>query len=152
MEENRAYRVGVLGAGTWGTALARMLDRSGKQVVMWSALPAEVRQLTKTRRHPNLPDMIIPDDIRITGSIEEACTGADMLLFAVPSPFVRQTAAAARCRFLLRLTSYRRFCHRHRRDPGQYSRDRSGGRPGRRQRCRHPDDPPASSSRPPARR
>lgn len=95
MEENRAYRVGVLGAGTWGTALARMLDRSGKQVIMWSALPAEVRQLTKTRRHPNLPDMIIPDDIRITGSIEEACMGAELLLFAVPSPFVRQTAAAA---------------------------------------------------------
>ena len=88
-------KIGVLGAGTWGMALARMLCRSGCQVTVWSALPQEVDQLTKTRLHPNLPGMEIPEQILFTGDISTACTNQDILLFAVPSVFVRSTAAKA---------------------------------------------------------
>ncbi len=87
--------IGVLGAGTWGMALARMLYNSGHKVCVWSALPNEVEEFSATRRHPNLPGMVIPDGIAFTGAMEEVCKGRDVLLFAVPSPFVRSTARAA---------------------------------------------------------
>lgn len=85
-------KIGVLGAGTWGMALARMLCNIGHQVTVWSALPKEVEEYAATRRHPNLPGMVIPDGIVFTKDMEQACKGRDILLFAVPSPFVRSTA------------------------------------------------------------
>lgn len=88
-------KIGVLGAGTWGTALSRMLSVSGHAVTVWSALPAEIENLAAVRRHPNLGTMVIPDDIVFTGSMEEAVSGADIVLFAVPSVFVRATAKKA---------------------------------------------------------
>ena len=88
-------KIGILGAGTWGMALARMLCLSGHEIIVWSALEREVREYAETRRHPNLPGMIIPDDIKFTGSIEDAVSGKDIVLFAVPSVFVRSTARAA---------------------------------------------------------
>ena len=88
-------KIGVLGAGTWGMALARMLCVSGHEVMVWSALPKEVEDFAATRVHPNLPGMVIPDEIQFTGDIEKVCTGMDILLFAVPSPFVRSTARKA---------------------------------------------------------
>ena len=88
-------RIGVLGAGTWGMALARMLCVSGHEVTVWSALPQEVEEFAATRRHPNLPGMVIPEEIVFTGDMEKVCTGMDILLFAVPSPFVRSTARKA---------------------------------------------------------
>ena len=48
-------RITVLGAGTWGTALARMLSNTGSRVTVWSALDSEVSTLSETRAHPNLP-------------------------------------------------------------------------------------------------
>ena len=77
-------------------ALARMLTVSGNDVQVWSAIEAEVDNLSTTRVHPNLPGMVIPQELRFTKSIEEVCTGKDVLLFAVPSVFVRATAAKAR--------------------------------------------------------
>ncbi len=88
-------KIGVLGAGTWGMALARMLCRSGHSATVWSALEMEVTELATTRRHPNLPGMEIPEEIPFTGDIEQACKDQDILLFAVPSPFVRSTARKA---------------------------------------------------------
>ena len=88
-------KIGVLGAGTWGMALARMLCNSGHEVTVWSALEKEVEDFSARRRHPNLPGMIIPDEIEFTKEIGEAVTGKDVILFAVPSVFVRGTAAKA---------------------------------------------------------
>ncbi len=88
-------RIGVLGAGTWGMALARMLCIDGHQVTVWSALDREVEEFSATRRHPNLPGMVIPDQIRFTKDMKDVCTGKDVLLFAVPSVFVRATAKKA---------------------------------------------------------
>lgn len=89
-------KIGVLGAGTWGMALARMLCNAGNDVLVWSALESEIELLEKTRRHPKLPEMVIPEALLFTKSIEEVCSGKDILLFAVPSVFVRKTAASAR--------------------------------------------------------
>ena len=88
-------KIGVLGAGTWGVALARMLCNSGHEVTVWSALPQEIDRLSASRQHPNLPGMVIPEKLGFTKEIREACEGKDILLFAVPSVFVRSTARAA---------------------------------------------------------
>lgn len=87
--------IGVLGAGTWGMALARMLTNLGHGVTVWSALPEEIQRLSATRRQPNLPDMVIPDATGFTTEIGQACTDRDVVLFAVPSVYVRATARAA---------------------------------------------------------
>lgn len=88
-------KIGVLGAGTWGMALTRMLANEGHETIVWSALEQEIETYSTTRRQPNLPGMIIPDSVQFTKEIGEACTGRDILLFAVPSVFVRSTAKAA---------------------------------------------------------
>ena len=88
-------KIGILGAGTWGMALARMLCLSGHQVTVWSALEREIDEFSATRRHPNLPGMVIPEEIRFTKDMEEVCREKEILLFAVPSPYVRSTARKA---------------------------------------------------------
>ena len=87
--------IGVLGAGTWGVALAKMLSVSGHQVMIWSAIEKEIDDMSATRKHPNLPGMEIPENITYTKSIQTICEGKEILLFAVPSPFVRSTARKA---------------------------------------------------------
>ena len=85
-------KIGVLGAGTWGMALARMLANTNNEVMVWSAIDKEIDEFSKTRMHPNLPGMIIPDSIVFTKNIEEVCKNKEILLMAVPSVFVRSTA------------------------------------------------------------
>ena len=88
-------KIAVFGAGTWGIALARLLAANGRDVTVWSAIPAELKSLSTTHRHPNLPGRELPAAMHYTADIAEACTGRDILLFAVPSPFVRATAKKA---------------------------------------------------------
>ena len=88
-------KIGVLGAGTWGMALARMLCVSGHTVTVWSALEQEIDTLAETRRHPNLPGMEIPEAMAFTKDIRQVCQGQDILLFAVPSVYVRSVATQA---------------------------------------------------------
>ena len=92
---NNVKTIGILGSGTWGVALARMLQRNGHQVTVWSKFQQEVDALNTTRVHPNLPGLAISPDIAFTSDVQVACTGKDILLFAVPSVFVRSTAALA---------------------------------------------------------
>lgn len=88
-------KVGVLGAGTWGIALARLLSNAGKAVTVWSAIEKEIDELSNTGVHPNLPGVILPPRLVYTKDIKEACIGKDIVIFAVPSPFVRVTARKA---------------------------------------------------------
>lgn len=88
-------KIGVLGAGTWGTALARLLAVNGCDVTIWSALPEELCAMRTARTHPNLPGMTLPASMHYTADIEEICGDRDLLLFAVPSVFVRSTAKKA---------------------------------------------------------
>ena len=86
-------KVSVLGAGSWGTALAVMLHGNHHQVMLWSALSDEVAQLRRDREQKGkLPGVHIPEDINITDCLEEAVKDREMLVLAVPSVFVRGTA------------------------------------------------------------
>lgn len=88
-------KVGILGAGTWGVALAKLLCNAGKDVTVWSAIEREIDELQSKRRHPNLIGVELPPQLAYTKDIKEACVGMDIVLFAVPSPFVRATARKA---------------------------------------------------------
>ncbi|MBR1497652.1 MAG: NAD(P)-dependent glycerol-3-phosphate dehydrogenase [Oscillospiraceae bacterium] len=88
-------KIAVLGAGTWGTALAGLLSDNGHRVYVWSALAEEVEALSAQRRHPKLPGFVIPEQVAFTGEIGEACRGAEMAVFVVPSIYIRDTARAA---------------------------------------------------------
>lgn len=69
-------KIAVFGAGTWGIALARLLAANGRDVTVWSAIPAELKSLSTTHRHPNLPGMELPAAMHYTADIAEACTAA----------------------------------------------------------------------------
>ena len=85
--------VGVLGAGSWGTALSVLLTDNGHQVTVWSIDEYEVIMLNEKREHElKLPGVKLPDDMVITGNMRSAIQGKDFLVLAVPSPFTRSTA------------------------------------------------------------
>ena len=85
--------VGVLGAGSWGTALSVLLTENGHQVTVWSIDENEVKMLNEKREHElKLPGVKLPDSLVITGNMEDTIRGRDFLVLAVPSPFTRSTA------------------------------------------------------------
>ena len=85
---------GVLGAGSWGTALSVLLCDNGHQVTTWSIDESEVNMLNEKREHETkLPGVKLPDTLSVTNDLEEAINGKDFLVLAVPSPFTRSTAA-----------------------------------------------------------
>jgi len=80
----------VLGAGTFGTALAIMSEKCGNQVNLWSYSMEEAESLNHSRRQKNLPGVEIPQSICITGDI--ACASqSNLVILAVPSFAVRET-------------------------------------------------------------
>ena len=85
--------VGVLGAGSWGTALALLLHKNGHQVTVWSISKEEVEMLSMEREHKSkLPGVKLPEDMQFTNVLEAAILGKDFMVLAVPSPFTRVTA------------------------------------------------------------
>ena len=86
--------VGIIGAGSWGTALSLLLYKNGNQVTVWSALENEIQMLKEEREQKDkLPGVKLPEDMIFTTNLEEAIKGKDVLVLAVPSPFTRSTSA-----------------------------------------------------------
>ena len=89
-------RVLVLGAGSFGLSLALMCSRCGHEVTVWSHREEEAQALQQTHRQERLlPGVELPQEIFFTGSIESAAN-SDLVIMAVPSFAVRQTAAKLR--------------------------------------------------------
>ena len=87
--------ISVLGAGTWGIALATALATNGHNVTVWSAIAEEIHLLSQIRTHKNLPGMRVPPQVSFTLDIGSACEDSDLIVFAVPSVFVAETARKA---------------------------------------------------------
>lgn len=86
-------KISVLGAGSWGTALAIVLQKNGHEVTIWSINEDEIAMLRKEREHKDkLPGVKLSDEIGLTSDLEEAVGGKEILVVAVPSPFIRSTA------------------------------------------------------------
>ena len=72
-----------------------MLACNGHDTLMWSALPEEISRLRETREHPCLPGVRLPETLELTANLKEACEGRELLVFAVPSVYIRSVAAQA---------------------------------------------------------
>jgi glycerol-3-phosphate dehydrogenase (NAD(P)+) len=89
-------KVGILGAGSWGIALSMVLNKNGHDVAVWSIVEEEVQMLNEHHEHiHNLPGISIDESILISSSIEDVVKDSGIVVFAVPSRFVRSTAEAA---------------------------------------------------------
>ena len=89
-------KVCVLGAGSWGTALAILLCNNGHDVTVWSIDSEEILMLNEYReQREKLPGVMIPSTIVFTTDMETALNEAEMVVCAVPSPFVRSTMKSA---------------------------------------------------------
>lgn len=85
-------KIGIIGSGTWGTAISILLHNNGHEVTIWSAIPEEIDEMAAARKHKNLPEVTLPESLRLTKDLKEAMEGKDLLVMAVPSVFVRSTA------------------------------------------------------------
>ena len=86
-------KIGMIGAGSWGTALTWLLTNNGHQVTVWSALADEITMLQeKHEQTSKLPGVILDDSVVFTTDLKAAVEGMDLLVLAVPSPFTRSTA------------------------------------------------------------
>lgn len=84
-------KIGILGAGTWGSALGRALALNRHEVCIWSCFPEETEQLSTTRRHPHLPGAVIPESIVFTNNLQELAYRAEFIFAVVPSVHMRKT-------------------------------------------------------------
>ena len=86
-------KVSVIGAGSWGSALAVLLANNGHEVTLWTHDPHEIEMLsTKREQQEKLPGVKLPDNIAIEADLETALTDEDVVVMAVPSPVVRTVA------------------------------------------------------------
>ncbi|MGD0843101.1 MAG: NAD(P)H-dependent glycerol-3-phosphate dehydrogenase [Geobacteraceae bacterium] len=83
-------KIGVIGAGSWGTTLADLLAKKGHEVTLWAYEPELVQEMAETGVNSLfLPGISLSPRLRFTNSLQEAAAGTDMLLFVVPSQVVR---------------------------------------------------------------
>lgn len=86
--------IGIIGAGSWGTALSLLLQKNGNRVTVWSIMEDEIHMLNQDREQKDkLPGVKLPEDMLFTTDLEAAVTGKDVLVLAVPSPYTRSTSA-----------------------------------------------------------
>ena len=85
--------ISVIGAGSWGTALALLLYKNGHKVTVWSIMQDEIDMLKREHEHKDkLPGVKLPEDMEFTTDLEQAVKGKDVLVLAVPSPYTRSTS------------------------------------------------------------
>lgn len=91
-----AKRIAVLGAGSWGTTLALLLDGNGHQVVLWEYFPELAAAIDSRRENVRfLPGIVIPRSVCITSLIDHALDGASHAVFVTPSHTIRSVAREA---------------------------------------------------------
>ncbi len=87
-------RIGVIGAGAWGTALALLAARAGRSVTLWARESEVVESIALSRENASfLPGVVLPSSIAATGNLAEA-VGAEVLLVAAPAQHLRSTLTA----------------------------------------------------------
>lgn len=86
-------KVSVIGAGSWGTALAILLANNGHETTLWSHRREQAEELAVTREHKaKLPGVELPKEMEITSDLEASLLEKDVVVLAVPSVAVRSTA------------------------------------------------------------
>jgi glycerol-3-phosphate dehydrogenase (NAD(P)+) len=92
-----AMKITVLGAGAWGTALARLLQTGGAEVALWGHDPAHLEEMRRTGRNERyLPGIELPRDWRLEADLARAISGAEWVVAAVPSKAFRAVTQSLR--------------------------------------------------------
>lgn len=89
-------KVTVLGTGAWGTALAQVLADNGNTVVMYGVDKDEINDINSHKNSKYFDDIILPESISATDSLNHALVGAELMLIAVPTKFVASVLSEAR--------------------------------------------------------
>ena len=89
------YNISVLGAGTWGIALAKLLANNGHRVTVWSPSAEKAALLAATHRHPRFQEVLLPMEMTFTNDLRSACVGQDLLVMAVSSVYVRSRSGCS---------------------------------------------------------
>jgi glycerol-3-phosphate dehydrogenase (NAD(P)+) len=82
-------KIGYLGAGTWGTALANLLHQNHHEVIVWDRNPNLIKTLDEQRKHPKLKNLSIPKEIIYTNDFAKATQDVDMIVESVTSQGLR---------------------------------------------------------------
>ena len=86
-------RITVLGAGAWGSALAKVLHENGNSVTVWDINAALLDELRQGHSERLLPGVTLPTDWKVEADLERAIAGREVLIMAIPSQAFRQVAA-----------------------------------------------------------
>jgi glycerol-3-phosphate dehydrogenase (NAD(P)+) len=85
-------KTGIIGAGSWGTALAWLWGRKGRQISLWGHDAARAERMQKARENSDyLPGLKLPDSVTVTHELRD-CATADLLVFVTPSTVLRTMA------------------------------------------------------------
>lgn len=86
-------KIGMLGAGSWGTALAISLASQGHRVTLWARRPEAAEVMRRERHNPTyLPEAQFPETVHITSDVDRAVSEAELLVFAIPTQAIRAVA------------------------------------------------------------
>src|SRR5437660_1284467 len=87
-------RLAVIGAGNWGTTLAVIYARLGRDVALWDRDPERVRAMHESRENTRyLPGVPLPEAVHVTSELDDAVHECALIVLAVPAQAVRETAA-----------------------------------------------------------
>ncbi|CAN2325603.1 NAD(P)H-dependent glycerol-3-phosphate dehydrogenase [Fusobacterium sp. oral taxon C10] len=86
-------KISVIGSGGWGIALTILLHKNGHDLTIWSFDKKETEELKTTRENKTkLPNILLPEDIKVTDDLKEAVDDKDILILAVPSKAIRSVS------------------------------------------------------------
>ena len=86
-------KISVIGSGGWGIALTILLHKNGHNLTIWSFDKKEAEELKKTRQNKTkLPNILLPEDVKVTDDLREAVDDKDILILAVPSKAIRSVS------------------------------------------------------------
>src|SRR5271170_4123721 len=89
-------KITILGAGAWGTALAKALHENGNAVTLWDISAETLKQIQVGRSEKYLPGVPLPTDWKTEPDFGQAIGGAECLVLAIPSEAFRSVAAKLR--------------------------------------------------------
>ena len=81
-------KIGILGTGAYGFGLATAIRENKHDIIMWTAFEKEMESIVITKKVSALPGFVVSDDIKITTSLQDAVKGRDLLIIAIPAPYV----------------------------------------------------------------